>query len=116
MLVCRRSRPTRIAGLATVGANFGGGRISLNPSQTAWLDSSSTAFLILECGDYAETLVAVATRAGSVDVTLYPLAIQRLIHYLQGNTGLALSQSNKFGEFGQCRFGTNSERLLAISR
>ena len=37
----------------------GGIRVSLNPGQTASLDSSPTDFLTLKCGDHAQTLAAI---------------------------------------------------------
>lgn len=37
----------------------GGIRVSLNPGQTAAIDSSPTEFVTLKCGDRAETLVAI---------------------------------------------------------
>ena len=37
----------------------GGIRVSLNPGQTASLDSSPTEFLTLKCGDHAETMAAI---------------------------------------------------------
>ena len=39
----------------------GGIRVSLNPGQTASLDSSPTEFLTLKCGDYAETMAAIGS-------------------------------------------------------
>jgi hypothetical protein len=37
----------------------GGIRVSLNPGQTASVDSSPTEFLTLKCGDHAQTLAAI---------------------------------------------------------
>ena len=39
----------------------GGVRFSLNPGQTASIDSSATEFLTLKCGDHAENLASVTT-------------------------------------------------------
>jgi hypothetical protein len=39
----------------------GGIRVSLNPGQTASIDSAPTETFTLKCGDYAETLVALDT-------------------------------------------------------
>ncbi len=36
-------------------------RVSLDPGQTAYIDSSENKSLTLRCGDYAETLAAVDT-------------------------------------------------------
>lgn len=45
-----------------MGAKSAGGiRVSLNPGQTASLDSSPTESLTLACGDRAETLAAIDT-------------------------------------------------------
>ena len=38
-----------------------GFRVSLNPAQTATIDSSATKTLTLKCGDHAETLAAIDT-------------------------------------------------------
>jgi len=38
-----------------------GVRVSLQPGQTAYIDSSATELLTLRCGDYAETLAAIDT-------------------------------------------------------
>jgi hypothetical protein len=37
----------------------GGFRVSLNPDQTASIDSSATETFTLQCGDHAETLAAI---------------------------------------------------------
>jgi hypothetical protein len=39
----------------------GGVRVSLNPGQTASIDSSATDTFTLKCGDYAESLAPVDT-------------------------------------------------------
>jgi hypothetical protein len=39
----------------------GGARFSLNPGQTASIDSSATESLTLRCGDHADTLAAIDT-------------------------------------------------------
>jgi hypothetical protein len=39
----------------------GGVRVSLNPGQTASIDSAENKSLTLQCGDYAETLAAIDT-------------------------------------------------------
>jgi hypothetical protein len=39
----------------------GGLRVSLNPAQTALIDSSPAESLTLKCGDHAETLSALDT-------------------------------------------------------
>ena len=40
----------------------GGVRVSLNPGQTASVDSSATETFTLQCGDHAETLASVDTK------------------------------------------------------
>ena len=45
----------------TAAATAAGFRVSLNPGQTASIDSAENKALTLRCGDYAETLAAVDT-------------------------------------------------------